>query len=148
MNNTHNTFRHQLIPQFVRYVGVGGVAFAVDFSSLYVLTSLVGLHYLLSATIAFLLGLITNYLLCLLWVFDYRRLANRLHEFIVFGGIGIAGLFINNIMLYCLTEFIGTHYLISKLIAAGWILVFNFSLRRWMLFSPTKNLTGTLTSPE
>jgi putative flippase GtrA len=127
----------RLVRQFISYVGVGGTAFAVDFGCLFVLTSLAGMHYLVSATLAFLLGLATNYLLCILWVFDYRRMSNRLHEFTVFGAIGIAGLILNNITLYLLTDLVGIHYLVSKAIAAAFILVFNFSLRRWMLFSPT-----------
>ncbi len=130
------TFHTPLVQQFIRYVGVGGFSFVVDFACLYLLTEYIGLHYLLSATLAFCAGLTTNYLLCLLWVFDFRRMQNRLHEFFVFGAIGIGGLLLNNLLLYTLTDIIGLHYLLSKLFAAAVILLFNFSLRRWMLFSP------------
>lgn len=124
------------VQQFIRYVGVGGFSFAVDFTCLYFLTEHLGLHYLISATFAFCAGLFTNYLLCLLWVFDFRRMANRMHEFLVFGAIGIAGLLLNNLLLWLLTDFAGLHYLLSKVFSAAFILFFNFSLRRWMLFSP------------
>lgn len=126
-----------LARQFLSYVGVGGVAFAVDFGVLFLLTSIVGLHYLLSATIAFLLGLVVNYLLCLAWVFNFRRMENWLHEFTMFGAIGLAGLVLNNLLLFFLTEFAGLYYLLSKIIAAAFILIFNFSLRRWLLFTPS-----------
>lgn len=122
--------------QFIRYVGVGGLSFVVDFAALYVLTEHLGWHYLVSATVAFLAGLMTNYLLCLAWVFDFRRMANPLHEFLVFGAIGLAGLAMNNLLLWLLTDFAGLYYLFSKLFAAAFILFFNFFLRRWMLFSP------------
>lgn len=122
--------------QFIRYVGVGGFSFVVDFTCLYLLTETIGWHYLASATLAFCAGLVTNYLLCLLWVFDFRRMRNRLHEFVVFGIIGLAGLLLNNLLLFLLTEEVGLHYLLSKLFAAAFVLLFNFSLRRWMLFSP------------
>ena len=121
--------------QFAQYVLVGGAAFAVDISVLYLLTEEAGLHYLISATIAFLLGLVTNYLLCIAWVFDIRIMSNRLYEFTLFGLIGIAGLLLNNVLLYTLTDGLGLHYLVSKFVAAGVILIFNFSLRRRMLFS-------------
>lgn len=130
-----NADAKKALHQFVQYALVGGTAFAVDFSTLYLLTEQAGFHYLVSATIAFLLGLVINYLLCIAWVFDVRIMSNRLHEFSVFGLIGIAGLLLNNALLYALTDGLGLHYLMSKVIAAGIILTFNFSLRRRMLFS-------------
>ena len=125
-----------IVQQFIRYVGVGGISFVVDLACLYLLTEGAGLYYLLSATFAFCAGLATNYLLCLRWVFDFRRMQNRWHEFFIFGAIGLAGLLLNNLVLYTLTDWLGLYYLISKLFAAAFILFFNFFLRRWMLFSP------------
>lgn len=132
----HALFRTPLFRQLLSYIGVGGLAFVVDFATLYGLTEFVGLYYLISATLAFLAGLAANYLLCVLWVFDFRRMENRVHEFLVFGAIGIAGLLLNNLLIYALTELGGLHYLMSKLFAAAVILLFNFALRRWMLFTP------------
>jgi putative flippase GtrA len=136
VNRLTSPLRHPLAQQFIRYVGVGGFSFLVDFATLYLLTDVAGWHYLLAATAAFVAGLVTNYLLCLRWVFDFHRMGNRLHEFVVFGIIGLAGLLLNNLLLFLLTEEVGLHYLLSKLFAAAFVLLFNFSLRRWMLFSP------------
>ena len=46
--------------QLFRYFFVGGAAFIVYYGSLWLLTEVFGLHYLLSAAIAFILGLICN----------------------------------------------------------------------------------------
>lgn len=124
--------------QLFQYLIVGGIAFAVDFSVLYLLTEFVSLHYLLSATASFLIGLLVNYTLCIRWIFDYRALENRAHEFAIFAAIGIVGLVLNNLLLFGFTETLGVHYLISKLMAAFFVLVFNFSLRRHLLFSDTR----------
>lgn len=121
--------------QFVRYALVGGLAFVVDFATLYVLTDFFLVHYLISATVGFLLGLATNYALCVVWIFDYRALQNKLHEFTVFSVIGLAGLVLNNGVMYLLTDISGLHYLGSKLVAAALGLVFNFALRRQILFT-------------
>jgi putative flippase GtrA len=131
-----------MLRQFVRYVVVGGLAFVVDFSVLFLLTEELGLHYLVSASIAFLLGIVTNYLLCIAWIFDYRALNNRAHEFALFFAIGIAGLLLNNLLMFILTEFLDCHYLLSKAGAAALILIFNFSLRRSLLFVNRKQLLG------
>lgn len=124
-----------LVRQFTQYVLVGGLAFLIDFSTLYVLTTHGGLHYLASATAGFTLGLIANYLLCTLWIFDHRNLQNRVHEFAIFAAIGVAGLLLNNFIIFALTDWAMLYYLHSKLIAAAAILFFNFGLRRTILFT-------------
>lgn len=126
---------HQTMRQFVRYVLVGGMAFVVDFTALFFLTEQFGLHYLISASISFMLGLLTNYLLCIAWIFDYRALKSVAHEFFVFFLIGVAGLLLNNLLMFILTEFIDLHYLVSKAAAAAAILFFNFFFRRSLLFT-------------
>ncbi len=133
------------IRQFAKYLVVGGLAFVVDFTVLFLLTDQLGLYYLVSASIAFLLGLVTNYLLCIAWIFDYRALNNQAHEFAIFSLIGIAGLLMNNLVMFLLTEFLGLHYLLSKAGAAGLILIFNFSLRRSLLFSERKKTQAETT---
>lgn len=133
-----------LFRQFTQYVLVGGLAFLIDFSTLYVLTKHGGMHYLASATVGFTLGLIANYLLCTLWIFDHRNLQNRLHEFVVFAVIGIAGLLLNNFIIFALTDWAMIYYLHSKLIAAATILFFNFGLRRTILFSQKSSAQKTL----
>lgn len=136
----------KILYQFGQYLLVGGTAFIVDFSTLYLLTEKLGVHYLASATLGFLLGLATNYALCIAWVFDVRVLkGNRIQEFTIFGLIGIAGLGLNTLILWFLTEVVKVHYLASKLVAAALILFFNFSLRRWALFSekPSGHITET-----
>lgn len=129
---------NRILRQFARYVLVGGLAFVVDFTGLFLLTESLGLHYLISASIAFLLGLVTNYILCIAWIFDYRAVSNRAHEFTIFAVIGVAGLLLNNLLMFFLTEFLSFHYLISKVGAAALILILNFSLRRSLLFAETK----------
>lgn len=130
----------RLLRQFVQYVLVGGVAFVFDFVALFLLTERVGLHYIVSASIAFLLGLTTNYLLCILWIFDYRALQNQAHEFAVFSLIGLAGLLLNGSLMFILIEFLGLHYLIARAQAAVLILLLNFSLKRFLLFSESKKI--------
>lgn len=120
--------------QFLRYVIVGGMAFLVDFGSLYALTEFVGLPYLVSAALAFLLGLFTNYALSISWVFSSRKLGNRWLEFGVFALIGLVGLGLNELIIWQCTETIGLHYLVAKIVSAGVVLFWNFFARKYALF--------------
>ena len=78
--------------QLFRYLWVGGISFVIDYSSLFIFTEYIQINYLFSAAIAFILGLITNYLLSTIWVFNNSRLNNKFTEFTIFSIIGIIGL--------------------------------------------------------
>ena len=81
-----------LLIQFVRYFFVGGFAFIVDFGLLYILSEYAGLHYLLSATLSFIAGLVVNYIISCIWVFNNSKFRNRIVEFLFFAAIGVVGL--------------------------------------------------------
>ena len=124
--------------QLLRYCFVGGTAFLVDYGAMVLLTEVCGLHYLLSATISFILGLTTIYLLSVLWVFSQRTLSNPWAEFLVFAIIGIIGLGLNNLIMFLCTEKIGIHYTISKIIATAIVFFWNFFARKTILFKQKK----------
>lgn len=125
----------KLSAQFFRYFVVGSVAFVVDFALLYLLTEFARLHYLFSASLAFMAGIAVNYALSVTWVFNHRSLDNRMHEFAIFAVIGIVGLAFNAALMWLFTELVGFHYLGSKMVAAALIFLFNFGARKVLLFS-------------
>lgn len=121
--------------QFFRYVFVGGFSFFVDYGLLFFLTEFFHLHYIVSATISFIAGLIVNYLLSTKWIFRKSKLSNTTLEFIIYGIIGVIGLILNNILLYVFTDLLSIHYMISKLITAIIVMGWNFFGRRIILFN-------------
>jgi len=124
--------------QFIRYVFVGGMAFVVDYGALFLLAHFAGLHYLLAASISYLLGMVCNYLISVNWVFDFRRVTQWQREFIIFFLIGIAGLILNGVAISLLVEAFGLAYMAAKLVAAALILFFNFGARKMLLFSTAR----------
>jgi putative flippase GtrA len=127
---TDNTFI-----QLFRYTFVGGIAYIVDFGSLYALTEFLNIHYLRSAAFAFLLGLTTNYILSVNWVFGRRVVRNRFLEFAIFGSIGVIGLGLNEVLIWVFTEYVHLHYLLSKVVSTVFIYAWNFSARKFILFN-------------
>ncbi|MBW1971284.1 MAG: GtrA family protein [Deltaproteobacteria bacterium] len=120
--------------QLFRYTFVGGFAFIVDFGSLFVLTEFIHIYYLISAAIAFILGLGTNYILSIIWVFDKRIFKNKYIEFMIFGIIGIVGLGLNELFIWFFTEEMHFYYLISKIISTFFVYLWNFFARKFILF--------------
>lgn len=124
-----------LFIQVFRYTLVGGLAFVVDLVLLFVLTEYAHWHYLVSATLSFLAGLLVNYILSTQWIFRSSKIKNKKIEFILFGLIGVIGLGLNNVLLYFFTDLIGLYYMLSKLITAVLVYAWNFLGRRYFLFN-------------
>lgn len=126
---------NNLLIQLFRYGFVGGTAFLVDYGLLYILTSWGHLHYLLSASLSFVAGLVVNYLISTVWVFNDSRIRNKWTEFLVFSIIGVVGLGFTELLMWLFTDIIGFHYMISKLITAALVMLWNFFARRFVIFN-------------
>ncbi len=120
--------------QVFRYTLSGAVAFSVDFVTLFSLTEFLGVYYMVSAAIAFLLGLFTSYILNIKWVFINRKFNNKLIEISLFCLIGIIGEFLNLASIWIFTEYFGLFYLLSKIITTFIIFSWNFFAKKILLF--------------
>jgi putative flippase GtrA len=132
-NSTNNTFI-----QLFRYAIVGWTVFAIDITLLFILTEFATVYYLLSATIAFAISLVIDYLITVKWVFNVRSLESRKLEILIFAIIGITGIILNTFFIWFFTEVTHIHYLISKLLSSFLIYLWNFFGRKIILFSKRK----------
>jgi putative flippase GtrA len=123
-----------LFLQFMRYTLVGGLAFLVDFGLYYVLTEYAGFHYILSATISFVAGLLVNYFISTCWIFGTSSF-KKVIEFLLFSLTGIIGLGLNDLFIWFFTDKCRIHYLLSKLIAVVLVYSWNFLSRRYLIFN-------------
>lgn len=122
------------IIQFFRYAIVGGFAFVIDFGLLYFFTNHFKIHYLVSAALSFTVGLVANYILSKLWVFNKASIQNKIFEFGVFTIIGVIGLFLNELFIWFFTDKAHIYYLTSKILTAFFVFFWNFFARKFTLF--------------
>jgi len=120
--------------QFFRYGISGIVAFLIDFCSLVFLTECLNMHYLFSAVIAFTMGLLTVYYFSIFWVFNKRRLSNKLLEIWIFALIGLGGIAFNELFIWLFTEKLLFHYTLSKICSTALIYPYNFFTKKYTLF--------------
>jgi putative flippase GtrA len=123
-----------VVREAFRYFLVSGLAFLVDIGVLWILVHYFSWWYLAAATASFLSGIVLGYLLSIRMVFNYRRLKDQRIEFLSFAAIGGVGLAINAAVMFVAVKYFGIYYLLAKCVAAGFTFMFNFFVRRQMLF--------------
>ena len=127
----------------LRYLAASALALAVDFGSYSGLIRLAGIDYMVAAPIGFLLGLAAIYFLSVRWVFAARRLKDARVEFFLFAGIGLAGLLLNQLVIYVGVAQLGLMPEVVKIVSAGIVFGFNFATRKLLLFTryePSKRI--------
>lgn len=122
-------FEIKIMKQIIRFGIVGIIAFIIDYALLYILTEFMGIHYLISSTISFIVSLIINYILSIYWVFDVKR-KQTIKEVSIFVFLSIIGLGINQIIMYIGADLLSVHYMICKLVATFIVMVYNFITRK------------------
>lgn len=119
----------------IRYFGASALALMLDLATLSGLNRIAGVHYLVAAPIGFALGLALIYLLSVRWVFAERRLVNPRVEFVLFGLIGLAGMGINELVIYAGVEQFALAPEQAKVASAALVFCFNFATRKLLLFT-------------
>lgn len=123
----------KLALQFLRYTLVGGVAFVLDFALLSAGLAL-GWHYLLATLVGFIGGLLLNYTACVFWVWRGTQ-AKTGRDLVIFSLIGIAGLLLTALLMWLAVTGLQIAPQLAKVFIAALVLVWNFSLRRLLVFS-------------
>lgn len=119
----------KIIEQLFKFGIVGFVAFVIDYSILYFLTEFLNIHYLISATISFIISLIFNYIASIKWVFDVNK-KQTIKEIFVFIILSVIGLLINHIVMFIMVDKMNIHYMITKIFATAIVMVWNFVTRK------------------
>lgn len=128
--------------EFSRYIIVGGSAFIVDvflffLCNNYVFYSFNKIGVYISIAFGFIGGLIYNYILSLLFVFESARNEDKgktIGAFIVFFLVGVAGLALTESGMYIGIEILNINYLISKVLVSACVLMWNYGVRKILIF--------------
>ncbi len=113
------------IKLFFGYAFFAGIAVVVDLGILYALTTIVGIWYLYSAAISYVISVTVNF--SLNKVFNFKNKSKRLFsQFSIFLTVATTGLLANQIIMYLLVENFGLWYIYAKLFALASIAGFSF----------------------
>ena len=123
----------ELIAQIARFGVVGVAAFVVDYGLMVALTELAGMDPVVSATISFTVSVVFNYVASMRYVFRHRQGMSRRREFAIFVALSVAGLGINDVLMWGGTTLAGIDYRIVKIGATAVVMVWNFVTRKVLL---------------
>ena len=122
-----------LFNKIIRFSIVGGIATLIDFIFLYIFKEFLNMDVIIADTLSFIISVTYNYIASIVWVFDINKEKNKKIQFILFILFSIFGLVLNNIILYILTDIFNMYYLISKVVATLFAMIFNFITRKRFL---------------
>lgn len=123
----------KFVTDLFKYVFVAVFALAADFGSLMCLHVL-GVQYIVAATLAFLIGTIVNFSLSHGYVFKDPVIKNKTMNFVMFATIGVAGLIANDVIIWLLHGRADQNLALSKLAAVIIVFFWNFLARRQLLY--------------
>lgn len=120
--------------QLFRYVFVGGIAFVADWGMMVFLHEAVAMNVYVATAIAFIFGLTVNFVLSKIFVFqEGSDKTGAVGEFITYGVIGVMGLLFTEGIMWILLK-VGIIYMIAKVVAAAFVLIWNFVARKILLY--------------
>jgi len=119
----------ELFKQIFKFGIVGGLAFIIDYTILYLLTEFLNIYYLVSSVISFVISLVFNYILSIYWVFDVKK-KQTYKEVLLFAILSTIGLLINQLCMWIGVEFLHIYYMITKLVSTIIVMIYNFITRK------------------
>ena len=126
---------HHWLRQFIKFSIVGGIGAIINFFILYSLTEWLKVWYLISAVLGFILAVMSNFFINKFWTFhNLAKEREALNQLLKFSVISVAGLIINTLIIYSLTEFTKFDYRLSWVFACAVVTFWNFFINKFWTF--------------
>ncbi|MDO8564829.1 MAG: GtrA family protein [bacterium] len=118
----------------IRFILSGGTAAIVLLGSLYVLTDLLHIYYLVSSVLAFVASFVVSFTLQKFWTFQDHSM-ERVHvqasiSFI----IAVINLGLNTFLLYFLVEHVGMWYMAAQVLIGAVLAFESFFILKFIIF--------------
>lgn len=120
--------------KFIRFSFVGAAGMGMDFGVTYLCKEKWEWQKYMSNSLGFGVAVCFNYLLNRYWTFDSSN-PRMGEEFVIFLLISLAGLFLNNLLLWIFHGKMRIRFYYAKLLAIGITAVWNFLCNYYITFS-------------
>lgn len=129
------------LKQFLKFCIVGGTSAILNFIILFACTQWLGIWYVYSSVVAYILSALFNFSYNKFWTFRNKAAGKEtLNQAVKFTIVTLFGLSINTVIIYGLTERQGFDYRVSWVFATGLVAVWNYSFNRFWTFRHKKSV--------
>ena len=118
----------------IKFIFSGGLATAVNLIALYFFTEVVGLWYLYSAIVSFLIAFSVGFTMQKFWTFNGDHERKGKWQLIMYLTLNLFNLGINSLGLFLLVEKIGLWYIFAQIIMSGLIAISSFIIYNKVIF--------------
>jgi len=117
-----------------RYLVAGLTGAFTQIGLLYVFTDVVGIWYLYSSLMAFVVALVVSFTLQKMWTFGDRQMDGAHKQFGKYFIVALIGIVINTSLMFVLVDMLGLWYILAQIIVGGVIAVCNFLMYKFFVF--------------
>lgn len=118
----------------LKYACSGGIGAAINLLILYILTDKIGIWYLTSSVVAFIISLLVGFFLQKFWTFrdnGFTHLKKQLTIYIILGGINF---FLSPTLLYVFVERFHIWYVLAAVFVMGTLAIVNYLINKFITF--------------
>ena len=130
-NSNRGIFKKNIL---LRYLVSGITGACIQIGSLYVFTDRVGLWYIYSSILSFLIAMTVSFNLQKFWTFGDMGMQKAHHQFVKYVGVAIIGLLLNTVFMYVLVDLLHIWYIFAQIITGALIAILNFLLYKFFIF--------------
>ncbi len=123
----------KLFAQIFKFLIVGGLSFIIDMVLYFIFTRYLNIVEMLATIMSFSISLIFNYIMSMRYVFVGKDDMKKHHEFMIFVTFSVMGAGLNWALFYLMFYVLLIPDLITKILVAGIVMVFNFITRKIFL---------------
>lgn len=116
-----------------KFCVVGGINTLITLVIFYVLNKIIGLNYLLSSVVGYVIGMFNSYILNKRWTFKDKD-KNLIPQFIRFSIVNTLSLCINLLAMFILVDKLRLDSMLSQIIATGFSTISNYIGSRFLVF--------------
>lgn len=121
----------------LRYFVAGGTAGVTDLGLLYLFHNIIGIHYLIAASIAFVIAFFMSFIFHKFWTFKSHD--ERTHKQVVmYFGTSLLGLVLNTSLMYVFVDHFEVNVILSQVIVGLLVACCTFFISRNLVFKFNK----------
>ncbi|BDC99045.1 GtrA family protein [Persicobacter psychrovividus] len=124
----------ELILKLLKFGAVGFSGLFIDFGITYITKEKLKWHKYLANSLGFIFAASNNFVWNRLWTFQSHD-PKVLMQYSQFIGVSLIGLILNNFIIYIFNDRLKVNFYISKVIAVGFVTVWNFFVNYYFTFS-------------